>query len=235
MDIKINNLSVSFASKEIFKNFNLTIEENKITCILGNSGIGKTTLLNAISGSVPYSGSIEKPNDDISFIYQNDRLIPHISIYKNLELVLKNKVKDKKERSKQIDNMLHLVELSGEAKAFPHQLSGGMQSRVSLARGFIYPSNILLMDECFKGLDSALKLRLIKVFINLYNASLRTTLFVTHSIDEALLVADRIIILRNSPCKIINDISIDTPKQNRSLLDGSMDSVRTTLLTSILN
>ena len=234
MDINIKNLNIKYGQNPIFENFNLSIKENKITCILGESGVGKTTLLNAIANTIEYSGIIENIKK-ISFIFQEDRLIPHISVYKNLELVLLNDFKDKKIRRQKIEEILDIVELKSIINNFPNSLSGGMKSRVSMARGFLYPADILLMDEAFKGLDPALKSRLISAFYKLYCNNNRTCIFVTHSIDEALLLADDIIVLKGSPAKIIFSSTINIPQEERSLQNNNLNIYRKQLLDALLN
>lgn len=232
--IKITNLSVRYNNHIIFDKLNLDIESDKITCILGDSGIGKTTLLGCIAGTVNYSGTIEN-NKNISYIFQDNRLIPNISVAKNLELVLKSVIKDKDIRKKQVNDMLKLVELENSKDLFPAELSGGMANRLSMARGFLYPADILLMDESFKGLDPALKSRLIKSFLNLYRKEKRTVIFVTHSIDEALLLANNIIVLKGSPANIEYSTSIDTPQEDRHLTDKSLDDTRKGLLRALID
>lgn len=234
MDIKIENLTITYDNKLVFKDFNLNIKENKITCILGESGVGKTTLLKAIANTIKYDGLIEKDND-LSFIFQEDRLIPHISVYKNLELVLLNSKKDKKEREKMIDNILDIVELKPNKNDFPTVLSGGMKRRISMARGFLYPAQILLMDEALSGLDPALKSRLINAFYKLYDTNKRTVVFVTHSIDEALLLADDVIVLNGNPANIIYRTTINIKQKERSLNNSNLDKYRKELLTTLLN
>lgn len=113
--------------------------------------------------------------------------------------------------------MLESVGLGKEKKSYPHTLSGGMAQRVSLARAFSYPAKCMLMDEPFKGLDVPLKKQMMTLFSSLYAASPKTTVFVTHDIDEALLLGDRIILLTNNG--ILGEFSVDTPRENRTLTD----------------
>ena len=234
MDITLNNVSVNFGEKVVLKDFSAVFEEGKITCLLGVSGVGKTTILNAVCGMVDYSGEVNKDEDVVSYIFQNERLIPSISVYKNLDLILKSKVKSKSERKIMVENMLKSVELLEEKNSFPTKLSGGMAQRVAIARGFLFPSKILLMDEAFKGLDTALKARLIGFFISLWEKDKRTVVFVTHSIDEALLIAHRIIVLKDFPAQIVLDEKIDTPLLNRHLTDNNFDFIRKKLLDTLV-
>jgi NitT/TauT family transport system ATP-binding protein len=143
----------------------------------------------------------------ISYIFQNQRLLNNLTVEKNLEYVLKNSGIDKKEIPQKIEEMLKKVKLEDNAKMYPKQLSGGMSQRVSLARAFVYPSKILLMDEPFKGLDISLKKHIIATFKELYSYDAKTTIFVTHDIEEALMLGDRILVLGDNG-KIILDREI---------------------------
>ena len=127
MDITLNNVGVSFDDKLVLKDFFAIFEEGKITCVLGSSGVGKTTILNAICDMVRYSGEIKKPEGAVSYIFQNERLIPSISVYKNLDLILKSKIKSKSERKMMVEKMLKSVGLYDEKDSFPNELSGGME------------------------------------------------------------------------------------------------------------
>lgn len=228
--IKIENLKIAYGENVIFDGFSADFAEHKISVLLGGSGVGKTTLLNAVAGLVPYDGSIEKSADGVSYIFQNDRLIPTISVFQNLDLVLRAICKDKKERRRRIDEMLSLLEISECAYKLPTALSGGQAQRVAMARAYLYPSDILLLDEPFKALDTALKARLIKHLIMLNERQKRTVVFVTHAIDECLLVADDYYVLADSPVKIAHSGSIETDKSERRLDDNTLSEVRNKLL-----
>ena len=216
--MKLTNIKLKYGDKIIYDNFNIEIPENKITCILGPSGCGKTSLLNIIAGIVKYEGNVDKKSDEISFVFQNPLLIDHLTVYKNVEFVLKQAVKNKKERAVIIENILNKTELLTEKDSYPSSLSGGMAQRLSLARAFAYKSDILLMDEPFKGLDISLKKRIITVFSDLYSTDPKTTVFVTHDIDEAILLADKIIVLGNN--SIVYEKNLHS-ESTRNLIDYS--------------
>ncbi len=229
-NLTINNLKLSYEDKAIFDSFNIEFEEKKVNVILGPSGIGKTTLLNCIAGILPYSGSIKGHEGGVSYIFQKDRLIPSISIYKNLDLIIKAIYKDKKERAKKIDEMLDLLEISDCKNKYPTQLSGGQLQRVAIARAFLYPSDVLLLDEPFKALDSSLKYRLIKELLKINSINPKTMIFVTHAIDECLLTADNIFVLDHSPASIIYSETIFSNQLDRKLSDEDLDLIRKKLL-----
>jgi NitT/TauT family transport system ATP-binding protein len=212
--IRLNNISKTFDNLTILKDFNLEIKKDKIICFLGASGCGKTTLLNIISGTLEYDGgSIEGINNNISYIFQDTRLLPWATIENNIKFVLKSNknINVDKVTKKYID----IVKLNKFSHYYPQQLSGGMKQRVSIARAFAYSSDTLLMDEPFQGLDYDLKIELINAFLELWEKDNRTVIFVTHDLDEALLLADKIYILDGRPIKIKKEIEINIPKRER--------------------
>ncbi|MBO4694918.1 MAG: ABC transporter ATP-binding protein [Clostridia bacterium] len=232
-NVVIKNLKVSYEDKVIFDSFNVEFEENKVNVILGSSGVGKTTILNCIAGILPYDGSIEGHEDGVSYIFQKDRLIPTISIYKNLDLILKTKIKDKKERKEKILKMLSLLEIEDCAKKYTTEMSGGQIQRAAIARAFLYPSNVILLDEPFKALDTSLKSKLIKVLIELHREERKTVIFVTHAIDECLLAADNVYVFANNPVEIIYNTKIEKDAMVRTLIDPELDVVRKELLSIV--
>lgn len=185
-DISIRNLCKTYGNLTVYDNFNLEIEEGKVTCILGESGSGKTTLLNCIARLTDFSGEI--PELKCSYVFQSPRLVPNLTVYKNLSLVLND--------SEKINAILQKVRLSEKANEYPRNLSGGQAQRAGLARAFLAVSDIILLDEPFASLDLKLKTAMERLFFEIRKADNRTALFVTHDIDEAINVADRIIVLK---------------------------------------
>lgn len=214
-DIIVSGLDVAYGDRVVFDGFDAVFAGGKISVILGGSGVGKTTLLNAVAGLVPHGGNISGADGDVSYIFQKDRLIPHLSVYKNLDLVLKGKIVDKAERRARIEAMLAKLEISEERDKLPRQLSGGQAQRVALARAFLCPSETLLMDEPFRALDHALKLRLFEQFLALERESPRTVLFVTHDAEECLLLADAYFVVAGSPARIKLAGTIEVPQSDR--------------------
>ncbi len=191
MKIKV---SKSFGEKRVLDNLELLIKDHEIVAIIGVSGSGKTTLLNIISGNLEYDGEIVEAPKSVSYVFQTARLMPWATVADNLDFVLPKHIK-KPERQNKIDNILREVELIEDRDNYPDSLSGGMAQRVALARAFIVPQDILLMDEPFKGLDVRLRNKLLDTFKNLWSIDKRTTLIVTHDVDEAMTIADRVVIL----------------------------------------
>ena len=203
MKISINNLNKSFGSKIVFKDFNLDLNDEKINCIVGKSGCGKSTFLNIISGLTDIdSGEILGINTcDISYVFQEDRLIDWLTVEENISLVVK-RIYDKKKIKKLCDKYLDLVGIKEYKNYYPQMLSGGLRQRVNIARSFIYPSKIIIMDEPFKSIDVVNKEIIMNNFKKILEKEKRTVLFVTHDIDEAILLSDKIYVLGNSPVEI---------------------------------
>lgn len=233
-DICVKNLTCSYEQKTIFDNFDVTFEQGKINVILGGSGVGKTTLLNAIAGIKSYEGQIEGCEGGVSYIFQKDRLIPSISVYKNLDLILKGVVNDKAERKRMIEQTAVDLEIFDVLKSLPSEISGGQAQRVSMARAFLYPSDVMLLDEPFKALDTALKTRLIKQFAALQEKKNKTVVFVTHAIDECLLLADDYFVFDDAPVKIVLQGKINSKKSERILTDKALEETRNLLLQAIV-
>ena len=192
MNIKLKNIHKSYGSKVIFDNYNMELEENKITALMGPSGSGKTTLANILAGLTPYKGEVTGVTK-VSYIFQESRLLPNLTVQDNLDYVLKREIKNGEERKKIIEDILTKVKLIECKDYYPDELSGGMAQRVSIARAFIYPSSLLIMDEPFKELDEKLKEQVINEFIELHKSSPRTVLFITHDKTEATRLASKII------------------------------------------
>ncbi|MDE7161210.1 MAG: ATP-binding cassette domain-containing protein, partial [Anaeroplasmataceae bacterium] len=167
--IKLTNITKRYEEKIIFDHFSLELPENKITCILGESGVGKTTLLNMIAGLTAFQGHIEAP-EKISYIFQEPRLIPNLTVKENLKLV------SKLSEDEEIHTLLSILEIEDKIDTYPNQLSGGEAQRVSIARAFLYDGDMILMDEPFSSLDLSLKYRLICYFSFLWKQCPRTVL-----------------------------------------------------------
>ncbi len=196
--IIFDNVSLTFKvhDKEIvvFDKFNLEINPEEITMIIGKSGCGKTTLLKLLANLIkPDSGRIIIPDDlHLGLMFQEPRLMPWLNVEKNIALGLKDV------SNTEIKNIIDLVGLSGFEHALPYQLSGGMQQRVSLARTLIRKANLILMDEPFSALDNFTRSAMQKELLRIRKERLLGVIFVTHDINEATLLGDRIITFGNS-------------------------------------
>ena len=199
--LQIKDLSVSQEEKKLFSDFSLELKSNQIIGIKGPSGKGKTTLLNCIADVLPkdntfvITGSIQKKsNIKISYVFQEHRLIPFISVLKNVMLPLE-KIMPKDEAEQIAINYLKEFELLYKKDNFPNELSGGEKQRVSLARAFAYPSDLLLMDEPFQSQDLEKKQKLILMTKNILQKESRAIIFVSHSEDELAQLCEKTFLL----------------------------------------
>ncbi|MBO5525202.1 MAG: ABC transporter ATP-binding protein [Clostridia bacterium] len=197
MEITLSHVTKRYLGETALDDVSLTFRQGEIVCILGESGAGKTTLLQAVSSLIETEGKIEGV-PTLSYIFQTPRLIENLTVRENLEFVLP------KEQRKCISETLRLLSLSEKENAYPSTLSGGQAGRVAIARAFLYPSEAILMDEPFSSLDLSLKIRLISLFRDLWKREKRTVLYVTHDVEEAILLAHRIVILKKG--RVIADL-----------------------------
>ena len=210
MAIELKHISKQFDGNVVFKDFDITFQEGVISCILGPSGCGKTTLLNMIGGLIkPDSGQMEGfDGKRFSYVFQETRLLPWKTVEGNLDFVLDHSL-PKEERKALTDNLLKMVKMEAFANYYPSQLSGGMAQRVSIARAFAIDSDVILMDEPFSGLDITLKKNIMERFVEIWKRDKRTVVYVTHDIDEALLLSDEIIVFSKAPVKIVAQTQVD--------------------------
>jgi NitT/TauT family transport system permease protein len=193
-DLAVQDLTKFYGEKEVFSGFDLVIHGGQVTALMGPSGKGKTTLLRILSGlETPDQGQVRKEEAPLSYLFQEDRLLPWLNIYDNLALILKETM-DRESADGKIRQVMEDMELGGELDKLPAQLSGGMRHRVAMARAFIYPAGYLLLDEPFKGLDEALKDRIIHRCWEYYTKD-RSVLLVTHQPKDAQQLAQRVVII----------------------------------------
>lgn len=204
MLLKIENLTKDFENLSVIENLNLEIKRNEIVAIIGPSGCGKSTLLNIISGiSKKYEGKIHTSKPTIGYVFQDDRLLPWMNVFENVKVV------NDYAKEEDILKIIKDVGLDGFERSYPDTLSGGMRQRCAIARGFNYDCDLLLMDEPFKSLDYNLRIEMLNTLISIWKKSKKSILFITHEIDEALTVANRIIVLKKRPTTIQKQIILD--------------------------
>ena len=229
--IEILNLSKHFFINDkridVLKELNLTIKKDKITVILGRSGCGKTTLLRLIAGLEGLSlGEIKfKEQAKIGFVFQEPRLMPFLNVYENIVFALKKHEIDEAK----IDRLISMIGLSDFKFAAVSQLSGGMSSRVSLARVLAYEANLILMDEPFAALDAFTRASMQAEILKLQAG--KTIIFVTHNVDEALYLADEIILLEKGGMKSSYDLS--NLAKPRDLLCDELINLKRKILSEI--
>ncbi len=220
--ITFNQVSKEFISGKgtaitAVDNFTLSIAKNEFISIVGPSGCGKTTCLRMLAGfEKPSKGeilvngkAITKPGPDRAVVFQQFALFPWKTINDNIEFALESREKNPKERQKIIDYYLDLMKLTQHRNAFPHQLSGGMQQRVAIARAYSLDPQVLLMDEPFGALDAQTRVVMQEELIKITRSNPRTVLFITHAVEEAIYLADRVIIMSARPGKIKEIIEIN--------------------------
>ncbi len=216
MGLHIKHLNKKFNGVTLFRDFHITFLEDRITCILGPSGCGKTTLLNILGKTVPRdSGELIGFGEKLfSYIFQDPRLLPWKTVRGNIEFVMSRTI-PAAERKEKAARLIRLVELGNFEDYYPAQLSGGMRQRVSIARAFASHSDIILMDEPLNGLDVALKKNMIRWFTQIWESDRRTVIFVTHDIDEALLLGDEIVVFSHPPVRILAHERFHEPVEKR--------------------
>jgi NitT/TauT family transport system ATP-binding protein len=198
--------------------FDLDIGDGEFVCILGPSGCGKTTLLRMLAGlESPSEGEIivrrsTRDRPLTSMIFQEHSVFPWMRVRDNVAFGLNVRRIPKQEQRAKVEHFLDLCGLTRFADAYPHQLSGGMKQRVSVARAFANDPEILLMDEPFASLDEQTKITLQQELLRLWSETRKTVMFITHSIDEALVLADRIIVMSGRPGRPIADIPVSFPR-----------------------
>ncbi|MEO5930807.1 MAG: ABC transporter ATP-binding protein [Candidatus Kapaibacterium sp.] len=207
----LDDISHSFGGVEVVRRFSLDIEPGEFVAIVGPSGCGKTTILNILSGFVrPTSGRVGCEGR-ARMVYQHDGLFPWLTVAENIALGLRH-IGDAGERNRQAEDLLTLIRLRGFEDHYPHQLSGGMRQRVELARALAGDTDILLMDEPFSALDYLTRLRMRRELALMLEESPRTVVLVTHDIEEAAQLADRVIVLSDRPARIRCELRIDLPR-----------------------
>lgn len=206
--IELSNIRKSYGGNVVYDGFDFSIEENRILCVLGESGSGKTTLLNILAAITPFEGQIKGQVSPVSFVFQKDRLVKNLTVKENLKLVCPDA---------DITSALESIGLGEYADAYPKTLSAGMARRVAILRAFLYPSALLLMDEPFVNLDVKLKYLLIQTVKDMQKSNPKTIVCVTHDIKEAVLLADRITLLKKG--KIIFDTHKTDADAEKTLFD----------------
>lgn len=219
-ELKVKNVSLSYEDKKVIEDISIELHQNELVSLLGASGGGKTTLFHVISGLyTPDTGSILLDNRDItgqpghiSYMLQKDLLLPYRTIEDNVALPLLLKGIRKKEARETVSVHFEAFGLSGSQKKYPYQLSGGMRQRAALLRTYMFSKNVALLDEPFSALDTLTKSDMHRWYLDVMEKIHLSTLFITHDIDEAIFLSDRIYLLTGTPGRITGEICIKEPK-----------------------
>ncbi len=213
--IFMKNISKSFGDMEILKDINIEVNEGELVSILGPSGSGKSTIFNILTNIISsYNGEVEI-NGDLSYMYQKDMMVPWKKVIDNIGIPLIFKGKSKKEAREEVKKHINEFGLSGFEYKYPSQLSGGMKQRANFLKTYLTSNDIILLDEPFGALDSMTRRKMQNWLLELTKEMKSTILFITHDIEEAILLSDRIYIISEKPAIIKEEIKVNLPK-NRS-------------------
>jgi NitT/TauT family transport system ATP-binding protein len=198
----------------------LSIGRDEFVCVVGPSGCGKTTLLNLLAGFEPptlgqiraFGHEIRAPGPDRTMMFQDYALFPWLTVKGNIEYGLKRRGINRDERKHIIQHYVDLIDLKGFERKYPQQLSGGMRQRVALARALAVNPSVLLMDEPFAALDSFTRERMQDELVSVWQREKKAVFFITHNIDEAIKLADRIVVMSPRPGRIIEIVAIGAPR-----------------------
>lgn len=243
--IRANGIKKTFFAHDgrvvhAIENVSLTVRDGEFIALLGPSGCGKSTFLYMVAGfEQPTAGDldldgvpIDGPGPNRGIVFQEYVLFPWRTVRKNIEFGLEIEKLDEKDRRQRSDDLISLVGLTGFGEAYPHTLSGGMQQRVAIARALAYEPDVLLMDEPFGALDAQTRRRLIGDLVKIHEATHKTILFVTHSVEEAIGLADRICLFSARPSHIKEIVAVDFPRP-RDVTSDEFVELQRDLLASL--
>ncbi|MDF1749749.1 MAG: ABC transporter ATP-binding protein [Alphaproteobacteria bacterium] len=222
--VTLSNLSFTYpgASSPVFKDFSLSVGASEFVAIVGGSGVGKSTILRIASGLIkPHSGTVdiavkkEPSRRRRALVFQDGRLMPWRTVAQNIALGLEGLELPASEKERRVEDVLSLVNLSDKADRWPHQLSGGQVQRIGIARALAVKPDILLMDEPFSAVDAMTRRHLQTELVRIWQKSGTAIIFVTHDIDEAAFLADRIIVMGDSPARIVNETIVPVDRDLR--------------------
>ena len=219
--LSIEHVGVTFtrgsSSSEVLRDINLQVDEGEFVSIIGHSGCGKSTLLNVVAGLVPMTigavivdrSAVEAPGPERAVVFQNHSLLPWLSVYENVALAVDKVFAGKKSRAERREWVMHnlaLVQMTHAATKRPNEISGGMKQRVGIARGLAMEPKVLLLDEPFGALDALTRAHLQDSVMEIHSKLKNTVVMITHDVDEAALLSDRVVMMTNGPAAGIGEI-----------------------------
>jgi NitT/TauT family transport system ATP-binding protein len=225
----VANAGLRYGALDVLSNMNLTVGQTEIVSIVGPSGCGKTTLLRCVGGlsqlnegAIHIDGQrVEKPLPSVSMVFQNFGLFPWKNLWNNIAYGLKLKHMPADDVARRVDDAIELVGLKGFEKSYPHQLSGGMQQRAGLARALVMEPKLLLMDEPFSAIDAQTREQLQFEMLRIWDKRPTAMMFVTHAIDEAVLMGDRVVVLAGRPAHVRSVRHVNLPRpRDRSVVSS---------------
>ena len=229
----VSKVFITPPDRQVFAldNVNLSVKSGEFLSLIGPTGCGKTTLLRIVAGMESPSGGMisvdgvmmQELNSVCTLVFQQYSLFPWLNVLENVAFPLEMKGLKRAERNEKAMEYIELVGLKGAEKAQPYELSGGMQQRVAIARALAYDTEILLMDEPFGALDERTRHRLQQILLEIWEKRRKTVIFVTHNIDEAIYLADRIIVMALEPGRIVEELPIELPRPRNRLAEKFTD------------
>ncbi|NMA67591.1 MAG: ABC transporter ATP-binding protein [Clostridiaceae bacterium] len=231
--VEVKNLTKRFGDLLVLDNVSFDVADGELLCVVGPTGCGKTTFLNSLTkiydideGQILLDGEpVDPKKHNISYIFQGDSTMPWLTVAENVEFGLKIKKIDKQERKRRVDKYLEIVGLSKYRNYYPKQLSMSMIQRVSIARAFVTEPELLLMDEPYGQLDMELRFRLEDELVKLWELTKTTVIFITHNIEEAVYLSNRIMVLTNKPSSVKKIIDNKLPRP-RDISDPDFVALR---------
>jgi NitT/TauT family transport system ATP-binding protein len=233
-EVKVRvSISHRYGSVAVHEGMDFSVRENEFVCICGPSGCGKTTLLDIVAGILKPSGGrvlihgepVDPKRHNISFVFQEPSTLPWLNVWDNIAVGLRIKKRPEQAVRGIVDDIIGLVGLSGAEKLYPHQLSGGMKQRVGIARAFATDADVILMDEPFVSLDQPTRERMQREVLDIWEHRKRTIIFVTHNLEEAVYLGDRILMLSARPARIVAEIGNELPRP-RDMLSSDFTQLR---------
>lgn len=241
--LSINNICKSFDEILVVDNVSLNLKENEFVSLLGPSGSGKSTIFNIIAGLItPDEGNVIIDDENftgktgrVSYMYQKDLLLPWKKIIDNVALPLVVKGNNKKKSREMVKDYFKIFGLEGFEYKYPFQLSGGMRQRAALMRTYMFSEDIILLDEPFGGLDAITKKKMQYWLLEVLDSLKASILFITHDIDEALFLSDRIYILSDRPAKIKTEIKVDLqkPRENGIVTTSKFNELKKDIMNML--
>jgi NitT/TauT family transport system ATP-binding protein len=218
--IAMSGAGKRYGTLQVFRDVELTVGEREVLAIIGPSGCGKTTLLRCIDGLIPLSAGeikvegerVTAPREGVAMVFQNFGLFPWKTVFQNVAYGLKLAGASRAQIAEQVPKFIELVGLTGFENYYPYQISGGMQQRCGLARALSVEPRVLLMDEPFGAVDAQTREILQFELLRIWEARPTTMVFVTHSIDEAVLMGDRVVVLKGRPSSVYEIVKVDLPR-----------------------
>lgn len=234
--VTVNNLTKSFGSLQVLNDISFTVGEGEFLCIVGPTGCGKTTFLNLLSklipptkGNICINGEEADPKKhNVSFVFQEPSCMPWRTVKQNIAYGMEIKKLAADERENRLKKIMELVGLTDSANLYPNQISSSMEQRVAIARAFAVNPDLLLMDEPYGQLDVKLRYHLEDELVRLWQELKSTVLFVTHNIEEAVYMAERILVLTNKPTTVKSEVLVDLPRP-RDFRDPEFVKIRKTV------